>query len=130
MKTNKIKPELWPDDELYARAYALYQQGQYKEASQFLRVLTTKAPLVPRYWVALGHSLKMENKLGLALEAYKSSLLLPGQELNPSLMLQIADCLRIQDKKLSLEILQMSCKKAKGQEKVELETIYKTWENS
>jgi len=82
-----------PDDEmeeLYAEAYTLYADDEFKAASNGFRFLIILDPYQPRFWMGLGACLQLLQRFEKALQAYAVVTLL--DHTNPAPHLYAHDC--------------------------------------
>ena len=128
-------PEIPPEqrEDLYAYAYALYENGNYEEASNLFRFLTLVDPQTPRNWMGLAASLQLEKKFEKALEAYTFTLMLDCD--NPYVYIHAADCyFGLNQKDMALEAIKHARSIAKRDEKYkslvpQLTLMRKRWIN-
>ncbi|MCP5470208.1 MAG: SycD/LcrH family type III secretion system chaperone [Chlamydiales bacterium] len=57
-------------EEMYAEAYAFYEEAHYKRASNIFRFLVMLDPLTSRYWLGLAACLQLLEKYEKALKCY------------------------------------------------------------
>jgi len=60
-------------DELYEKAYTLYESGKYYEAGYLFRILTAIDPLKPEYSLALGGCAQMTHQYRPAVTFYTNA---------------------------------------------------------
>lgn len=78
--------------EIYALAYALYNNKEYVEASHFFRLLALSRPDAAKYWKAFGACLQMLKEYEQAIECYQTAQNLNDSSPDPYLDVYIADC--------------------------------------
>lgn len=80
--------------EIYALAYALYQNQQYQESDRFFRLLIFLRPTKPNFWKCLGACLQMQKAYEESLNCYMYCLHFNNllNQKDPYLYVQIADC--------------------------------------
>lgn len=74
----------------YTIAFDYYDNGKYREATNFFRFLTTIDHMNKKHWVGLGASLQMLNEYAQAINAYALAALL--DEKDPYVPFYAAEC--------------------------------------
>jgi Flp pilus assembly protein TadD len=77
---------------LHYKAYHLYRDRQYEEASLFFRLLTVMSPQEAKHWKALGACLQMKQDYQEALNCYIYTQLLQHDQQDPYVYIYAADC--------------------------------------
>ncbi len=77
---------------MYARAFLLYQEKRYQEASPYFRLLVMISPSEAKYWKSFGACLQMLQSYEEALNCYISAHMLNQKKRDPYLYIYAADC--------------------------------------
>lgn len=78
--------------EIYFKAYYLYREEKYAEATQVFRFLTVSYPLEPKYVKGLAACLQMQKDYTQALKYYLYLEIINKDQPDPYLYIYIADC--------------------------------------
>ena len=75
---------------MYGIAYSLLEQNQFEKAQPFFHILATYHPLVKKFWLGFGYSLRMLERLDEAIYVYSLlGVIHPG---SPEALLGTAEC--------------------------------------
>jgi type III secretion system low calcium response chaperone LcrH/SycD len=92
-------------EELYALAYTLYNQGNYPHAGQFFKRLVLCNPFAENYWRGLASSQQMQKEYLNAVHAWATLALLVDQDPLPHF--HAAECLfSLEEKEEALRALE------------------------
>jgi type III secretion system low calcium response chaperone LcrH/SycD len=118
---------------LYAIAYNFYENGKYREAVHYFRVLSNIDAPTRKHWMGLGASLHMLKDYEKALAAYSIAALLDNQD--PYVHIHAADCCFALEQKergmKALDAAELVIKMNKNDQKLisQLALIRQAWSN-
>lgn len=108
---NKLRASDAQYEELYLRAYNLYQAGRYKEAKAYLSLLVMGKPQEPRYLSALAAAHHMLKEYQNAITLYTLCYIMNPE--NVKVQYHVADCwMQLNELPNAWIALQMGIKKA------------------
>lgn len=112
-ETSALNKENRERDDLYARGFFLYKQGDYDRAEQIFRTLSCLFPLEGKYMYAQAAAEQNNEKYKQAISSYWKAVVLDKEQLKA--YYYIAECsLQLEKKKEAHLALKLFLKKARG----------------